>query len=114
IGNQIHSALGSPVFACQFDYQTEPNYNDTLSIIINPRLANFGFQSILDPFTCFQEIAQYLGSELAQPDTAPLRKGSDEIIARAKGFDKQSFRTAAPGNKKLNRKTNRAKKKQSE
>jgi hypothetical protein len=117
ISPEIHRKYSSPVILVQLPHR-HWSYrglsNEPVPAITNPRLANFGFQSILDPFTCFQEIAQYLANELAQPDIAPLRTGSDEIIARAKGFDEQSFRTAAPGNKKLNRKANRAKKKASE
>lgn len=114
VNSAIHRYVGAPVLLTTFN-QTDPWTPDAepVQAITNPRLANFGFQSILDPFTCFQEIAQYLGNELAQPDIAPLRTGDDETIARAKGFDEQSFRTAAPGTKKLNRKINRARKKKS-
>jgi hypothetical protein len=79
-------------------------------ILINPCLRNLKFQSLYDPFSCFQEISMFLANELAPPDIAPLRTGDDQTIARAKGFDDQSFRTAAPGIKKLNRKANRKRK----
>jgi|GEM_PF-2244790 len=112
VGPAIHREVGAPIILTGF---FRPYWQsgaiEPVQILTNPRLANFGFQTILDPFTCFQEIAQYLGNELAQPDIAPLRTGDDETILRAKGFDEQSFRTAAPGHKKLNRKVNRARKK---
>jgi hypothetical protein len=53
----------------------------------------------------------YLGSQLAVEDRAPSTVGDDKIIAQSKGFDEQSFRTAAPGTKKINRKANRERKK---
>ncbi|MEO7453720.1 MAG: hypothetical protein ABIV13_03035, partial [Fimbriimonadales bacterium] len=76
-------------------------------IVKNPRLATLGFQKEMDAFTAFQEIAMFLGSNLAAEPIAPDTVGDDELIARSKGFDEQSFRTAAPGQKKLNRKQNR-------
>lgn len=81
-----------------------------IAIATNPRLADLGFQRVMDPFTCFQEIEMFLGNQLAQTDLAPHRVGSDDVIARQKGFDEQSFRTAAPGHKKENRARNRARK----
>lgn len=81
-------------------------------IIKNPRLATLGFQKEMDAFSAFQEIAMFLGSNLAAEPIAPSTVGDDELIARSKGFDEQSFRTAAPGQKKLNRKQNRQAKKE--
>ncbi|MCB0825624.1 MAG: hypothetical protein KDC26_05505 [Armatimonadetes bacterium] len=83
-------------------------------IIKNPRLANLKMESDLDPFTMMQELEMYLGNQLSTRDESALTTGSDEDIARAKGFDEQSFRTSAPGNKKLNRKKNRERKKGSD
>ena len=85
--------------------------HDHFSITTNPVLNDYKFVRHFDPFSCFQEIATYLGNELSQPDIAPQSVGSDEIIARTKGFDERSFRTQAPGNKKLNRAANKARKK---
>lgn len=65
---------------------------------------------VVDPYTMYQEIETYMGNVLVQPDIAPCTVGSDEIIAQQKGFDKHSFRTQAPGQKKLNRAQNRARK----
>lgn len=78
--------------------------------ILNPRLASLGMEKHLDPFTAMQEISMVLGQRLAAEDHAPRTVGDDRDIARAKGFDDQSFRTAAPGNKKENRKANRLRK----
>ena len=69
-----------------------------------------GFMKTVEPFTAFQEIAMFIGSMLAPEDHAPRTVGGDRVIAEQKGFDKWSFRTMAPGQKKLNRKANKARK----
>ena len=84
--------------------------NDAI-IIKNPNLKDLLFFQNVDSFTCYQELAMFVGGVLAEIDSAPQRAGSDEIIALSKGFDEMSFRTSAPGQKKINRKINRARKK---
>jgi hypothetical protein len=109
IGDFAHQILKAPVFLARFNVL----YGDVgfVQLYSNPRLANFGFAKNIEPFTAFQEIAMYLGSQLAVEDRAPRTVGDDKIIAQSKGFDEQSFRTAAPGTKKINRKANRERKK---
>ena len=80
------------------------------AVLRNPVLRDLEFQRVMDPFTAFQEIAMFLGGVLAVEDKAPLRAGSDEVVARQKGFDEWSFRTMSPGQKKLNRRANRLRK----
>ena len=80
------------------------------AVLRNPVLKDLEFQKVMDPFTAFQEIAMFLGGVLAVEDQAPLRVGSDEVVARQKGFDEWSFRTMPPGQKKLNRRANRIRK----
>jgi len=63
----------------------------------NPILGELGFATVKDPYTCFQEIYQYLSNELAQQNDPP-QDISDEDMAAMKGFDKWSFRTP-PGTK---------------
>lgn len=79
-------------------------------VISNPVLRDLDFHRIRDTFSAYQSIETFLGSQLALADTAPQRVGSDEIIAQQKGFDEMSFRTAAPGQKSVNRKANCARK----
>jgi hypothetical protein len=86
-------------------------YSDTsVRVITNPRLATLGFQHVLDAFTAYQELSMFVGSQLAPGDGAPRTTGDDKTIARAKGFDDKSFRTQAPGQKKLNRQANKERK----
>lgn len=79
-------------------------------VFTNPRLANFDFARHFDAYTAFQEISMFLGSQLAPEDHAPRTTGDDKTIAVSKGFDEQSFRTQAPGQKKLNRQANKQRK----
>lgn len=107
VGPEIHIEYSAPVI--RVNCASEWHFS-TISLVTNPCLADTEFFRRVDPFTAYQEIAMYLGNELAQPDIAPQTVGSDKDIAKAKGFDDQSFRTAAPGQKKTNRKANRARK----
>lgn len=79
-------------------------------ILTNPPLRWVGLEKILDPYQAHQEIETYLGNVLTTPDDAPCTVGGDEVVARQKGFDQYSFRTQAPGHKKINRAMNKARK----
>lgn len=79
-------------------------------VIANPPLKPCGFGKIMDPYTCYQEIAMFIGNQLNALDAAPLRTGDDRTIAQQKGFDDQSFRRE-PGLKDERRKANRQRKK---
>jgi hypothetical protein len=81
-----------------------------LEIVTNPRLANLGFEKQLDAFSTFQQIATFLSNELVGRDEAPTTVGGDLVVAQSKGFDEFSFRTLSPGQRKLNRMENRARK----
>ena len=85
----------------------EKGINESVEIITNPRLATLGFQQELDAFSAFQEITMFLGSALVAEPFVPDTVGDDELVARSKGFDEHSFRTASPGAKKANRKRNK-------
>lgn len=83
---------------------------DHLTVYTNIRLANFEFQKHFDAYTAYQEIALYLGSTLAAVDETARTVGSDEVLARQKGFDQQSFRKTPPSEQKARRRANRARK----
>ena len=105
ISEEIFRAIDAPAFIVRNIFSTKPYQVHT-----NPRLANFDFMKVFDAFTTFQEISMFLGSQLAPEDRAPRTSGDDKTIAASKGFDQESFRTKAPGNKKLNRKANKRRK----
>ena len=112
IDDQIFRDLGAPAFIVLNTSYHFMRDRRSARVVTNPRLATLGFNKKMDAFTAFQEIAMFLGSTLASEPIAPSTVGDDELIAKSKGFDEQSFRTAAPGQKKLNRKLNKQAKRQ--
>ncbi|MFW6046952.1 MAG: hypothetical protein ACOCP4_04110 [Candidatus Woesearchaeota archaeon] len=58
---------------------------------INPNLSEFGFQKVKDPYTAYQEIAQYISGILGvdNPNTVDV---SDKDMLYEKGFDDWSFK----------------------
>jgi hypothetical protein len=69
---------------------------NNIHVTINPILNMYSFVVIHDPIMAFQEIAMYLGSNMAN-QTDPVTNFSDELKADIHGFDKWSFRK--PGKK---------------
>lgn len=70
-----------PIFGIGF-----PEYD----IILNPCLKNVDFAKILEPYTAFQQLYQYMCNQ-ASPEK-PIPAIDDKTLAEAKGFDKFSFR----------------------
>ena len=68
-------------------------------VTVNPDLSDYPLHRIFDPYTACQELAMYLGNELANTKTRPMPVGSDKIIAQSKGFDEWSFRKMPEGRK---------------
>ena len=62
-------------------------------IEVNPVLKDYGFQSVMDPFTAYQEIEMFMGGVLAELDEIDVPGVSDESLKAGKGFDKWSFKT---------------------
>ena len=104
---EIHREYDSPVLLLLFTHDW--GFKD-IELVADPCLNEIRSYTQLEPFTAYQEIAMFLVIELAQPDIAPQTVGDDKTIAQSKGFNEQSFRTSAPGNKKLNRTANKARK----
>ena len=61
------------------------------ALILNPRLNEFNFISQFDPVAAFQEIALYLGNNMARQND-PSANFSDALKINSHGFDKWSFR----------------------
>lgn len=60
-------------------------------IVRNPRLSEFNFISIIDPVTAWQEIAMFLGNNMAK-QIDPTVNFTDDMKRDIAGFDKWSFR----------------------
>ena len=61
------------------------------TITLNPRLNEFNFITKYDPIAAFQEIAMYIGNNLAK-QVDPTTNFSDDLKINSHGFDKWSFR----------------------
>lgn len=59
--------------------------------IINPCLYDWEFFRVMDPFTAYLEVSNFVGGVL-QNEMKPIPKIDDVTLASAKGFDKWSFR----------------------
>jgi hypothetical protein len=104
LSDDVFRTLDTPVFCAQRNY-----WYGNWRFITNCRLKGTPVVE-LGAHQVHQQIEQYLSNQLAQPDTGPQTVGSDRDLALAKGFDDMSFRTLAPGAKKLARKQNRERK----
>lgn len=58
----------------------------------NVKLLDYDFQKFKDVYQIYQDIDTYLGNELAVNKNTSNSTGTDVDLARAKGFDKWSFR----------------------
>lgn len=59
--------------------------------VINPMLKNYSFSKMKDPFTAHQDLYQFVGGYLNQPEKTTVEL-SDKMRAEKHGFDKWSFR----------------------
>lgn len=71
---------------CYYDARSHKHYveHDTYN------LKKYNFQSVVDPYTAYQELSMWIGSR-ARPEK-PMIKVSNEILIKKHGFDKHSFR----------------------
>ena len=103
----LHLELGAPVLLIcapgtvadtARGPMTDPNLVPNALVIKNPRLSDLGLQTVLDPFTCFQQISQFIEG-VVPGQQMPMVEISDKSKIDKKGFDpKYGFRTR-PGTK---------------
>lgn len=94
IGDSLFFEFGSPVLRIEHVNRHElpkksvfddwRNYA-ALRVISNPNLSEISFQSVLDPYTAFQDISMYLTGVLGQAHP-PMVQIGDEDMKVAKGF----------------------------
>lgn len=87
IGPELFRRFDAPVVVASCDM----NRWNNPEVIVNPRLAEFDFASVVHPFEAFQAIEQFLGNELAR-QSDPIVEVPDEIKAESHGSNKASFR----------------------
>lgn len=71
--------------------RTHRRGRDEIVVTVNPCLEEIEFYRLIDPYTAFQELYQFVGGVLNQPERETVDV-SDKQLAEAKGFDKWSFR----------------------
>lgn len=80
--------LNAPVFVWMpKDYKRQQQQK----IIVNPQLKSYRFQSLVDPFSAWQELSMFVGGVLKRPETKMVAV-SDEIRRDKMGFDERSFK----------------------
>lgn len=98
---ELHLELGAPILLlCNpvhmektREVRTNPELHNNIRVIKNPRLADLGMQRALDPFGCFQSVAQFIGG-VVPGQQMPMVELSDKSKIEKKGFDpKYGFRT---------------------
>lgn len=81
----IHFETKSPVLVITQDRRAKRE------VTINPILKPFGFQSVVDPFTAFQELSMYVSGVLGS-EGVDMIQVSDETMKYKKGFHDMSFK----------------------
>ena len=93
-----------PVFA--FSCEDNSRYGRRLSgdpyLILNPFLKEYSFAKVKDPFSAHQELYQFIGGYLRQPEREMVEI-SDRDKIHKHGFDKWSFRRLPNNLKSLRR-----------
>ena len=84
--NDWHVKYKTPIMVLDFD-EDEKKY----SIICSPKLKDYKFQKVKDPFTAFQEISMFISNLFGYPGN-PIIEISDKDKIKKHGFDKWSFR----------------------
>jgi hypothetical protein len=65
--------------------------------VVDPNLKELNFQKVLDPFTAYQELEQWIGGVLGNTEVIPEMADKDKIAAH--GFNSWSFRKHKLDNK---------------
>lgn len=87
--DNIHRQLKSPVILLKGRCYGSKGY--WWPVTINPCLKDIGFQHILDPYTCFQEISMYMGGVMGNTEKE-IVEVSDITQRDKKGFNDKSFK----------------------
>ena len=88
------------IYGDYLDGYYEPRKSQEL--IINPRLKDWGFQSIKDPVSAFQDIYMFISGVLGVSNMKML-EFSDKLKAKAKGHDGEFSFRKPPGKRGKNR-----------
>jgi len=91
--DKLHKEHSSPVLLVKnkkYDVNLKTKSNHV--VVVNPKLSDFNFAKIIDPYSAIQQIDMYLNNQLASDKMTPIEV-SDKVMQYAKGFDhKYSFK----------------------
>lgn len=92
-------AAAAPAFLLEYRTTNRHTDRDTIRCTLNPCLRDEGFQKIKPPAVAFQDLAMYMGNQLAR-QADPISAFPDELLRDEKGFDAWSFRRHPEEDKK--------------
>lgn len=87
--NDLFLEYNTPIFVVEKNKMCD--FGRKHLININPILADYNFQHVVDPYTAYQELDMYLSGFLGNGNPEPT-KIDDKYMIASKGFDKWSFR----------------------
>lgn len=71
-----------------------------LVLTLNPCLKDYAFYKVQDTVQTFQQIFQFISTNLVEEQQGKGTTGDDEVVGKSKGFDRYSFRSAKKKPKK--------------
>lgn len=89
--DELFLEVGSPIFLWKDICDINKYYNDEIELQKDPVLKNMGFQKVMTPDVCFQEISTYYSNVFINYPK-PTVQISDKSKINKHGFDKFSFR----------------------
>lgn len=93
-----------PIFSIEHEVSPSPTWSYRSILVLNPKLKDFDFVRVKDPFTAFQEIFMFKAGFLGNPEKEIITI-SDKVKAQQHGHDgKYSFKKMPTNKNKKNEK----------
>lgn len=89
--NDFFRKYNVPAFSIRMQPDTYRSRRNPIQLVLNPMLRNYAFAKVKDPFSAHQDLYQYVGAFLSQPEREMIQI-SDLDRLHKHGFDKWSFR----------------------
>jgi hypothetical protein len=88
--DDIFVKVNAPIFKYEYRYSFWRCGSSEAKIKTNILLKDYHFYKVIDPFSAYQDIAQYLTNQLVKKEQ--ISEFDDKLKIHAHGFDKRSFR----------------------
>ena len=95
--NPLNIKYKTPVIV---SYKEKEN-KDSIKLISNPKLFEYNFLKMIDPYTLFQEIQMYVGGVLGNNEPNIIEV-SDDVKIASHGYNKWSFRNTPKKKRGIN------------